>query len=53
MKKFAQDLAVNLAQKAPAMAKQHTQSQESKARNSTPRMANVYVSPHRVSPEPC
>ncbi|KAH6906410.1 hypothetical protein BKA70DRAFT_1429100 [Coprinopsis sp. MPI-PUGE-AT-0042] len=41
MKKFAQDLAVGLAQKAPGYAKQHSQSQESKARNSAPRMANV------------
>jgi hypothetical protein len=37
MKKFAQDLGVGLAQKAPGYAKQYSQSQQSKARNSVAR----------------
>ena len=41
MKKFAQDLGVGLAQKAPGYAKQYTQSQQAKTRNSAPRFANV------------
>ncbi|KAH6906377.1 hypothetical protein BKA70DRAFT_1429065 [Coprinopsis sp. MPI-PUGE-AT-0042] len=41
MKKFAGDLATNLAQKAPQYAQQYSQSQESKARNSQPRFAHV------------
>lgn len=41
MKKFAQDLAVGLAQKAPTYANQYSQSQQAKVRNSMPRMATV------------
>ncbi|KAH6897520.1 hypothetical protein BKA70DRAFT_1315914 [Coprinopsis sp. MPI-PUGE-AT-0042] len=41
MKKFATDLATNLAQKAPQYAQQYSQSQEAKARNSQPKMAQV------------
>jgi len=41
MKKFATDLATNLAQKAPKMAQQYSQSEQSKHRQQHPRLANV------------
>jgi hypothetical protein len=49
MKKFGKDLVTNLAQNAPGYAKQYSQSQESKARNSQPRFAQVYVSSSPIS----
>lgn len=41
MMKFAQDLGIGLAQKAPKMAQQYTQSQNAKIRNQLPRPAFV------------
>ena len=51
MKKFAQDLATGLAQKAPTYAKQYTHSQEAKARNQnrTPGFAHVAQQAHKQS----
>eukprot|EP01126_Amoeba_proteus_P019385 TRINITY_DN19993_c0_g1_i1.p1 TRINITY_DN19993_c0_g1~~TRINITY_DN19993_c0_g1_i1.p1 ORF type:complete len:221 (+),score=45.66 TRINITY_DN19993_c0_g1_i1:2-664(+) len=55
MKKFATDLATNLAQKAPKMAQQYSQSEQSKHRQQQPRLASVVQqaqAAHKKAPAP-